>query len=51
MNTVYFFTVDRMTVADIGVTFSPNNVLKHSNQERNWTVATIGRTTTKSYTL
>ena len=30
MNTVYFFTVDRMTVADIGVTFSPNNVLKHS---------------------
>ena len=30
MNTVYFFTVDRMTVTDIGVTFSPNHVLKHS---------------------
>ena len=30
MNTVYFFTVDRMTVTDIGVTFSPNYVLKHS---------------------
>ena len=30
MNTVHFFTVDRMTVTDIGVTFSPNHVLKHS---------------------
>ena len=30
MNTVYFFTVDRMKVTDIGVTFSPNHVLKHS---------------------
>ena len=30
MNTVYFFTVDRMEVTDIGVTFSPNHVLKHS---------------------
>ena len=30
MNTVYFFSVDRMTVTDIGVTFSPNHVLKHS---------------------
>ena len=30
MNTVYFFTEDRMTVIDIEVTFSPNNVLKHS---------------------
>ena len=27
-NTVYFFTVDRMTVTDIAVTFSPNHVLK-----------------------
>ena len=30
MNTVYFLTVDRMTVTDIGVTFSPNHVFKHS---------------------
>ena len=30
MNTVYFFTVDRMKVSDIGVTFSPDHVLKHS---------------------
>ena len=30
MNNVYFFTVDRMKVTDIGVTFSPNHVLKHS---------------------
>ena len=29
MNTVYFFTVDAMTVADTGVTFSSNHVLKH----------------------
>ena len=34
MNTVYFFTVDRMTVTDIGVTFSPNPVLKHSKPEK-----------------
>ena len=30
MNTVYFFTLDRMTVTDIGVTFSSNHALKHS---------------------
>ena len=30
MNTVYFFTVGRMAVTDIGVTFSPNHILKHS---------------------
>ena len=30
MNTVYSFTVDRITVTDMGVTFSPNHVLKHS---------------------
>ena len=30
MNTVYFFAVDRTTVTDIGVIFSPNHVLKHS---------------------
>ena len=30
MKTVYFFKVDRLTVIDIGVTFSPNHVLKHS---------------------
>ena len=30
MNAVYIFIVDRMTVTDIGVTFSPNHVLKHS---------------------
>ena len=30
MNTVYSFTVDRMAVTDMGVTFSLNHVLKHS---------------------
>ena len=30
MNTAYFFTVDRMTVTDIAVTFSANHVVKHS---------------------
>ena len=30
INTGYFFTVDRMTVRCIGVTFSHNHVLKHS---------------------
>ena len=30
MNTVYFSIVDRVTVTDKGVTFSPNHVLKHS---------------------
>ena len=30
INTLYFFTVDRMAVTDTGVTFSPNHVLKHS---------------------
>ena len=30
MDTAYFFTVDRMTVTTIGVTFSPNHVFKHS---------------------
>ena len=30
MNTVYFFTVERMTVTDTEVTFLPNHVLKHS---------------------
>ena len=30
MNIVYFFTVDKMTVTDTVVTFSPNHVLKHS---------------------
>ena len=29
-NMVYFFTVGRMTLTDIGVTFLPNHVLKHS---------------------
>ena len=29
MNTVYFFTVDIITVTDIGVTISSNHVLKH----------------------
>ena len=32
MNTVIYFTVDRMTVTDIRGTFSPNHVLKHSKQ-------------------
>ena len=30
MDTACFFTVDRMAVTDIGVTFSPNHVFKHS---------------------
>ena len=30
MSTVYFFTLDRMTVTDIEVTFSPNHCLKYS---------------------
>ena len=30
MNTVYFFPVGKMTVTDIGITFSQNHVLKHS---------------------
>ena len=30
MDTAYFFTVDRITVTAIGVTFSPNHVFKHS---------------------
>ena len=29
MNTVYFSTAERMTVTDIGVTFSVNHVFKH----------------------
>ena len=29
MNTAYFFTLGRVTVTDIGVTFSSNHVLKH----------------------
>ena len=34
MNTVYFFTVDRMTVTVIRVTFSPNHALKHSKPRK-----------------
>ena len=34
MNNVYFLTVDRMTVTDTEVTFSPNHVLKHSKPGR-----------------
>ena len=34
INTVYFFKIDRMTITDIGVTFSPNHVLKHSKPEK-----------------
>ena len=34
MNTVYFFTVDRITVTNIGVKFSANHVLKHSKPEK-----------------
>ena len=30
MNTAYFFTVDKITVTDTWVTFSPNHVLKYS---------------------
>ena len=30
MSTAYFFTVDRMIVTDIGVTYLPNYVPKHS---------------------
>ena len=34
MNTVYFFAVNRMTVTVIGVIFSPNQVIKHSEQAK-----------------
>ena len=34
INTVYFFKIDRMTITDIEVTFSPNHVLKHSKPEK-----------------
>ena len=34
MNTVYFFPVNRMTVTVIGVIFSPNQVIKHSEQAK-----------------
>ena len=33
-NTVHFFTVDRITVTDIGVKFAPNHVFKHSKPGR-----------------
>lgn len=35
MNTVYFFTVDRITVTCVGFTFSRNHVLKHSKPGKN----------------
>ena len=41
MNTVYFFTIDRIAVTDIGVTFSRNHVA----------VSTVGYITTKSYVV
>ena len=47
MNTVYFFTVDRMTVTDIGVTFSPNYVLRHSKPGKKLDRSTIGHITRK----
>ena len=51
MNTVYFFTVDRITVTDIGVAFSPNHVLKHSKPRKKLDRSTIGHITTKRYVL
>ena len=62
LKTVYFFKVGRMTVADIGVTSSPNHVLKElhfliimflniQNQEKSWIASTAGHITTKSYVL
>ena len=45
MNTVYFFKVDRMTATDIGIIFL------NIQNERRWTVSTIGNITTKSYLL
>ena len=40
-----------MTVTDIGVTFSPHHFLNIQNQERSWTVFTIGHITTKGYVV
>ena len=51
-----------MTVAGIGVTSSPNHVLKGlhfhiimflniQNREKSWIVSTVGHNTTKSYVL
>ena len=51
MNTVYFFTVDRMTVTDIGLHFHLMMFLNIQNQEKNWTVSTIGHITTERYVL
>ena len=62
LKTVYFFKVGRMTVAGIGVTSSPNHVLKGlhfhiimflniQNREKSWIVSTVGHNTTKSYVL
>ena len=51
INTLYFLAVDRITVTNIRVTFSPNHVLNIQNQERSWTVSTIGHITTESYVL
>ena len=62
LKAVYSFKVGRMTVADIGVTSSPNHVLKglhfHTimflniqNQEKSWIISTVGNITTKSYVV
>ena len=59
LKAVYSFKVGRMTVADIGVTSSPNHVLKGlhfhiiiflniQNKEKSWIVSTVGHITTKS---
>ena len=59
LKAVYSFKVSRMTVADIGVTSSPNHVLKGlhfhiiiflniQNKEKSWIVSTVGHITTKS---
>ena len=34
INTLYFLAVDRITVTNIRVTFSPNHVLKHSKPRK-----------------
>ena len=40
-----------MTVTDIGITYSPNHVLKHSKPGKKLAVSTPGHTTAKLYVL
>lgn len=51
MNTIYFLSVDRMTVTHIGVTFSLNHLLKYLKPGEKLKVSTIGHIIAKSYVL